>query len=228
MMDVSVFLPVRKGSRRIPGKNTRPFAGFPGGLLQLKLEQMASLEGIREVVVSSNDPKCLEVAAGFKESMPSLRLVERPDELARDQTDLTDLIRYAGKICRGGHILWTHVTSPCFDAEAYTDSLKRYREGLEQSRDSLVTGKPYKAYLLDKKFCLVNNPGPKDWPRTQDLKELFELDNAVFLASGELFRSGRRIGKHPQLMKTDPLRSLDVDLETDFKIAEAVYERYFK
>ena len=35
-----VFLPCRKGSQRVPNKNTRPFAGIEGGLLRIKLEQL--------------------------------------------------------------------------------------------------------------------------------------------------------------------------------------------
>ena len=40
---IAVFLPVRKGSKRVENKNTKPFAGFQNGLLELKLKQLIKI-----------------------------------------------------------------------------------------------------------------------------------------------------------------------------------------
>ena len=38
-----VFLPCRKGSERVPQKNTRTFAGVVGGLLWIKLNELSHI-----------------------------------------------------------------------------------------------------------------------------------------------------------------------------------------
>lgn len=37
---VAFFLPTRKGSERVKNKNTRPFAGDEGGLVEIKIKQL--------------------------------------------------------------------------------------------------------------------------------------------------------------------------------------------
>ena len=45
-----VFLPCRKGSQRVPNKNTRPFAGVDGGLLRIKLEELLKAKLIDKII----------------------------------------------------------------------------------------------------------------------------------------------------------------------------------
>ena len=37
---IAFFLPTRKGSERVKSKNTRPFAGIEGGLVENKIKQL--------------------------------------------------------------------------------------------------------------------------------------------------------------------------------------------
>ncbi|WP_211665435.1 cytidylyltransferase domain-containing protein [Leucothrix arctica] len=57
---ITVFLPYRKGSQRIPDKNTKPFAGVEEGLLKITLNQLLKCEKTNQVVLSSNDERILE------------------------------------------------------------------------------------------------------------------------------------------------------------------------
>ncbi|NJW53424.1 acylneuraminate cytidylyltransferase family protein [Salinimicrobium oceani] len=228
-MSVSVFLPVRKGSERVVEKNTRVFSGIQGGLLQLKLEQLQKIKEVDEVVISTNDAKCYDIATFWQKSFNKIKIVERPAGLGDSNTILSNLIVHAGEVCSSQHILWTHVTSPFFGPELYSEAIKKYIVALENDSDSLVTGRKYRDYLLDvKSVKLINNHSVFTWPRTQDLNDCFEINNAVFLAAREFFRKGVRIGKKPFLMVTGKINSLDIDDEEDFKIAEAVYERFIK
>ncbi len=59
---ISVFLPCRAGSQRIPHKNIKPFADYEYGLIELKLSQLAKAHNIDEVVLSTNDENILEFA----------------------------------------------------------------------------------------------------------------------------------------------------------------------
>ncbi|MDT0644584.1 hypothetical protein RM553_17215 [Zunongwangia sp. F363] len=228
-MAISIFLPVRKGSERVKNKNTRKFSVFEGGLLELKLLQLKEVEGIEEIILSTNDEDCWKIGERFKNHIPNLRLEQRPEDLGRAETNLQDLIKHAGELSNSKDILWTHVTSPLFTAANYENAVKKYAKILKLEYDSLISGTKYRDFLIDKKTGrIVNNPGKLEWPRTQDLADWFEVDNAVFITSVENFRSGKRSGENPYLLEHDKVKSIDVDYEEDFLIAEAVYERIYR
>lgn len=77
---VTFFLPTRKGSERVPNKNTRPFAGIEGGLLENKIKQLLSTKHLDEIILSTNDETCMNIAEKYT-SDSRLRIVPRPEEL---------------------------------------------------------------------------------------------------------------------------------------------------
>ena len=229
-MALTIFLPVRKGSERITEKNTRKFASFKGGLLELKLWQLIKVKNADEIVVSTNDERCMEIARSFLHYNVNLRIVERPDELGSSETNLCALIRYVPEIVSSDEILWTHVTSPFCDAKTYLQTIATYNSAKTKGCDSLITGSLYQQFLMDQKSGkIVNNfCSELKWPRTQDLAKWFEINNAVFIAPKSRYLEGDRVGENPFLMELNKINSLDIDNEEDFKIAQAVYEGIYK
>lgn len=226
-MSIAVFLPTRKGSERVKNKNTRKFAQFEGGLLELKLRQLQDLK-VDEVILSTNDEESIRVAESYKHGFKNLVIKPRPDHLAESSTKLTDLISYVPRITRCEHILWTHVTSPMVDNEIYTDSIQKYEKALKNGYDSLMSVIPFQNFLWSKHTNdLINRKGDLRWPRTQDLEKLFEINSAIFITPRNIYENNYdRVGVNPFLYEMNKLNSLDVDWEEDFKIAEAVYEKF--
>lgn len=228
-MNLSIFLPVRKGSERIKEKNTRKFCNYQGGLLELKLEQLAQVKNVEQIVVSTNDGKCREIVQEFQIRMRNLKLVNRPEHLGTSQTDLLELIRYVPEIISSEEILWTHVTSPFCNSSVYNSVIMELQNLKERGYDSILTGRSFREFLIDKKEgTLVNNPTSLIWPRTQDLADWFEINNAIFLAPRREFLRGNRIGKVPYYMEFDKLISIDIDNEEDFRIAEVLYKGFYQ
>lgn len=228
-MSISVFLPTRKGSERVKNKNTRKFSDFEGGLLELKLKQLAKLEEVDEVILSTNDEESLAVARNLENDFPKLKIDVRPDYLASSTTSLSDLIAFVPKITKGEHILWTHVTSPMVDTAIYEDCIRSFYEGLEKGFDSLMSVTAFQNFLWKKDSNdIINRKGEERWPKTQDLKMLYEINSAVFISPKEIYIKGDRVGEKPYLFEMNKLTSLDVDWEDDFKIAEIVYEKFKK
>ncbi|MBQ7791817.1 MAG: acylneuraminate cytidylyltransferase family protein [Rikenellaceae bacterium] len=220
---VAFFLPARKGSQRVKNKNTRPFAGIEGGLLANKLEQLLAAERIDEIVLSTNDEECLRIGRKYAERSTRLRVVERPDELCLDTTNLQDLICYVPTITSAEHILWGHVTTPLADAASYDAAVEDYFASLDDGFDSLVGVTELKNFLLDAEGRLINNTTELPWPRTQDLAPLYEINHTVFLAPREVYIEQRnRLGRRPKLHVMDKISSMDIDWEEDFVIAEAL------
>lgn len=223
---VTFFLPTRKGSERIKNKNTKSFAGIEGGLVENKIKQILETRLIDEIVFSSNDEVCMEVASKYKDSR--LKIIERPMELCLSTTNLQDLICYVPTVTDAEHILWGHVTTPLCGADQYDAGIKLYFEKLNDGYDSLVGVTELKNFLLNKEGKLINNTTNIPWPRTQDLEALYPINHTMFLAKREVYtKQKNRIGKKPLLYIMDELHSLDIDWPDDFVIAEVMYKNLY-
>ena len=223
---VSFFLPTRKGSERVKNKNTKLFAGIEGGLVENKVKQLLATKLIDEIIFSSNDEVCMEVAAKYKDSR--LRIIERPTELCLSTTNLQDLICYVPTITDADHILWGHVTTPLCGADQYDAGIKLYFEKLNESYDSLVGVTELKNFLLNKDGKLVNNTTDIPWPRTQDLEALYPINHTMFLTKREVYvKQKNRLGKKILLHVMDEMHSFDIDWPDDFVIAEVMYKNLY-
>ncbi|MEJ2883528.1 acylneuraminate cytidylyltransferase family protein [Pedobacter sp. GR22-6] len=226
---VAFFLPTRKGSQRVLSKNTRPFSDISGGILELKLKQLISSKLLDSIILSTNDELSIEIAKSYREQDSRVQIIERPEELCLDTTSLTDLIKYVPTITDAEHILWGHTTTPFVDGSDYDEAIESYELKLQEGFDSLISVTSFKNFLLDENAKIFNNNTSLAWPRTQDLPQLYELNHAVFLTSRAVYLNNHnRIGNKPFLYEMGKLKSVDIDWEEDFKIAEALYEKFFR
>ena len=222
-MSVNVFLPCRRGSQRVPHKNTKPIGRFANGLLELKLLQLSSTREIDRIFVSSDDEKVL----GFAQSLKNAKIIthKRDENLCASSTSTDSLIAYAHELIGKGEILWTHVTSPFFGSKQYSEAIERYRACLEQGYDSLMSVNALYGFLWDSGKPINYDRSRFKWPQTQNLTPIFEVNSACFLANARIYRTqGDRIGQKPYLYITDKITGFDVDWQEDFAIAQAILE----
>ena len=161
---IAFFLPTRKGSERVINKNTRPFAGIEDGLIGNKISQLVQCKLVDEILISTNDESCIDVAKKFKD--PRIHIIERPSYLCTSKTNLQDLISYVPTITRANHILWGHVTTPIANSRDYDNGIGVYLENLKKGYDSLIGVKELHNFLLDKEGRIINNTSSIPWPRT--------------------------------------------------------------
>ena len=94
----------RGGSKRLPGKNIRPFAGKP--LIVWSIEA-ARDSVIDETVVSTDDPQIAAVALAA-----GVRVIERPAHLATDAASSEDAVRHVMGLVQSDWIVLLQPTSP--------------------------------------------------------------------------------------------------------------------
>ena len=215
MKTVGCIVPVRSGSKRVLNKNTRPFAGIEGGLLELKLLQLKQVNSIERLVVSTNDPKAIDICRRLE-----VEYIVRPEELCKDETTALQMIHHAPDVLDNQYIMWAHVTSPLVTAELYEDMIKTFFNG---SNDGLLTVTEFRNFLMNKDKQIVNNLSDNPWPRTQDLEPLYEVTHSVFLTTRFRHIHGSRYGINPILYTLPKLRCVDVDWPDDFDIAEQMF-----
>ncbi len=225
-MKIDIFLPCRSSSVRIKNKNIKKFSNKKFGLFELKIYQLIHVKGIRKVIVSTNDKKILKYL--YKKKFKKVIIDKRADNLCKSTTSTDDLIKYVPKITNSEHILWTHVTSPFFNKNDYESAIKIYKKKIK-SYDSLLGVSKVQDFIYDKKNPINFNKKKEKWPRTQTLKKLFMVNNAIFITSRKNYINlSDRIGKKPYLMEIEKIKSFDVDWPEDFKIAESIYEKIYK
>ena len=106
--------------------------------------------------------------------------------------------------------------------ETYFDSLDKY--------DSLITTNRIKSFVFDENFKSINFDIKKDgWVSTQTLKKLYEINSGAFSISIEnMVKFNNRVGQKPYFYETDLIKSVDIDEEEEFKIAEEIYDKIIK
>lgn len=224
-MKISVFLPCRAGSERVPHKNTRTFAGIEGGLLKIKLQQLIACNAIDTIVLSTNDEEVIQLAKTV--SSDKIKIDRRPEHLATSSTSTDDLVKYVPSIISEGAVLWTHVTSPFIDGKIYEEAINTYKEVLSKGEnDSLMSVTALRTFIWNKEGAINYDRNKEKWPRTQTIEPLYEINSGIFLADIDIYKNLQdRIGKKPFLFENNDIDSFDIDWEEDFFIAEAIYKK---
>jgi CMP-N-acetylneuraminic acid synthetase len=220
-MKITCFLPCRKGSERVPRKNIKPFAGYPNGLIEIKIKQLLNSELIDEIVVSTNDEEILKYLADYKSK--KLIIHKRIDSLCTGETSTDEIITHAHNLIPDSIILWTHVTSPFVVSSDYDKIIQTYYMVQKKGYDSLMTTNLIHGFLWDDNGPINYNRSIEKWPRTQTIKPIHEINSAVFINHSDNYKLySDRIGIRPYLYNLDKIKGFDIDWNEDFIIAESI------
>ena len=215
---ISLFIPIRKNSKRIKNKSIRKIGNFKFGLTDIKINQSQKLKNIFgkekikiEFIVSTDSQKVKNYIKRFK----WIRLHNRPIELASDDC-LDKLIMEVPRICRGDYILWTHVTSPCFDHNCYYQFVKEFLKN-KQKHKSAFSADLIGTYIMNKKSKWIShNHSKKKWPRTQDLENHFSVNSAAFIAKKSVYINNKdRLCNKPLPLLAKKGSGFDIDTKED-------------
>jgi CMP-N-acetylneuraminic acid synthetase len=227
---VLAIIPARGGSKGIPGKNIRKFAGKP--LIAHSIEAALRCPLITKTVVSTDDDEIAAVAQAH-----GAQVIARPKELAADTSLVIDAIKHAVlKVEEEGDdvdfVLLLEPTSPFRRAE---DLEKCAQVLLDDKADSVATFTD--AHVSPNRLWRVSDDtvepyieGAVPWlprqkqPKAHELtgqiyglsrKVLFENEDSISLLLGRKFA-----------VITPRMTALDIDTELDFIMAEKVMEHF--
>tara|TARA_B100000579_G_C22839108_1_gene860443 strand:+ start:1247 stop:1927 length:681 start_codon:yes stop_codon:yes gene_type:complete len=221
-MDIVAFLPCRSGSQRVKNKNIRKFSKYKFGLFQLKIKQLLNVREINKIIVSTDDLKIINFLK--KNKFKKVNFIKRPKRLATNKTKTDDLIIYASKLFDNkDHILWTHVTSPLFGSEDYRKAIKIYKSKIKKY-DTLIGSNVIQDFIFNQKKPINYDYKKTYWPNTQNLKKLYKINNTIFLTSAINYKKkNNRIGSKHFFFNVEKIKSIDVDSNEDFKMAEKIF-----
>lgn len=222
---ITAVVPCRAGSERVKNKNTRPFAGFKGGLLELKLKQLCAVEALDQIIVSTNDPVVSEFAAQFGERADGrIAVIERPDELGRSSTPMSEFIKYTGTLRESGTMMMTHVTHPFVTSRVFDELISAWRSAAAEGHDSLLTVTKLHTFLWDESGKPFNyDDTVEKWPRSQDIAPLYEINHVAYLIPFLRVREiGDRVGENPSMHQMEGEAVMDIDWEDQFELLQDI------
>lgn len=216
------FIPARKGSKGIPGKNKKDFCGKP--LVQWSIDQAKESKLFDKIIVSSNDDDILNIAKKC-----GVEGVERVDELSGDDVPLDDVMFdfFAREENTCEYICLLQPTSPLRSVKDITDTYKAIKKKKWSSVVS-VQWNPIMGWVKEPSkagsMCLYQ---VHKRPNRQTRDNFFLENGAVYWTKqSEFLNSANRI-VNPQktfIYEMPPERSLEVDTLYDWFLAEKTFE----
>ena len=186
--EILALIPARGGSKGIPRKNIRLFAGYP--LIAYSIAAALQAETVTRVIVSTDNQEIAEVARRFGAETPFLR----PAELAADRTTDLPVFQHAlnwlyeHENYHPEIILHLHATSPV-RPHGFVDQAVRLLQAHPEAEcvRSVVSPSqnPYKMWQIDRPserliplLTVQGNAEPYNTPR--------QLLPAVYLQTGHV------------------------------------------
>lgn len=211
------LIPLRGGSKGIPGKNLKELNGKP--LCSYAINAALNSKKIDEVWVSSDDKTIIDF---IKLEFPKVKIRIRPAEFATDtastESVILDLISSQNFSIKD-QIILIQATSPLI---VFND-LNLALEQLENSPlNSLVSGVEFKRFLWNKDGVPINY-NIYDRPRRQDFDGIFLENGAFYISRVEsILKTKNRVEIPAELYLMREESAYEIDEISDWIIVESL------
>jgi CMP-N-acetylneuraminic acid synthetase len=123
-MKIVAIIPARKGSKRLPGKNTKLLNGLP--LIEHTIKSALMVKEIDQIVVTSDCEEVLSIAEKYP-----VTCIKRPEFLARDGTKTARVVEHTLYTLNKEFdtILLLQPTSPLRSAYNINEAIAFYKAG---------------------------------------------------------------------------------------------------
>jgi pseudaminic acid cytidylyltransferase len=218
------IIPARGGSKRIPRKNIKPFAGRPMIEYAIAAAYESGLFG--QIVVSTDDDEIAAVATAAGAQVP----FRRPAALADDHSPTLPVIADAIEHC--ALLGWVAEAVCCIypavpmlraaDLVAAWELLAR--GGAEYVFPVVAFPSPIQRALRREADGLTRPLHPEfTLTRTQDLESAYHDAGQFYWGRTEAWRAGLDIHTHARTIVLPEWRSVDIDTPDDWRRAEALH-----
>ena len=223
---ILAVIPARGGSKGVPRKNIRPICGK--SIIAYTIETaLAARHLLWRTIVSTDDPEIAAIARKHGADVPFIR----PDDLAGDKVPTLPVLQHAVRFVERENgltldwILLLQPTSPLRNKQDIEAALNLARDGGCDSVISVVkvfAEHPVFIKRIEDNQLLPFCVEEKEGTRRQDCQPPAYIRNgAIYLTRRDVLMKhnsiwGRTI--RPYIMP--PQRSVNIDSELDFKLAE--------
>lgn len=219
------FIFARGGSKGVPRKNVRNFAGKP--LIAHAIRAAQNSRYISRVVVSTDDLEIAQVAKEYGADVPFMRPVELAGDSSPELLSWQHAIKMVESETNKKIDIFVSIptTAPLRSFEDVDACITRF---LTTECDLIITVKksdrsPYfNMVTLDNNgFARIVIPSSKTMFRRQDAPQVYDITTVAYVAKPDFILNTQSLfeGK-VQTVNVPPERAWDIDTELDFTIAE--------
>lgn len=220
------IIPARGGSKGIPGKNIKPFAGKP--LICHSIDCARKFVSDTDICLTTDSEEIIRIAEDYGLRVP----FTRPPELASDTAGTYEVLLHALKFYTAKGKIYSRIvllqpTSPLRTADDVEACINLYSEDIDMvvSVKEATTNPYYNAYETDSEGFLQISKGNGQYTRRQDVPKVWEYNGAVYVINVEsLLRSPLGEFKRRRMVEMPASRSVDLDTPLDWVIAESIYK----
>lgn len=221
------IIPARSGSKGLPDKNIKMLSGRP--LIAWSIEAAISSGVYDEVMVSTDSEKYAEIARSFGAKVPFLRSKEASSDTSSSWDAVREvLFKYQELGMNFDTFTLLQPTSPLRSSDDIKGS---FAQMLDKDARTIVSvceteDSPYTCNTLPESMSM------QDFfieeyknTRRQDLPKCYRLNGAIYLSKVEEFlKDGDIYANDCYAYIMDGTRSVDIDTDLDFKIAQLLIE----
>ena len=224
---IIAIIPARGGSKGIPRKNIKLLAGKP--LIAHSIENALKSKYIDIVIVSTEDEEIAEISRRY-----GAEVLERPEELAKDETTTIDVIFHVLEVLGANNftpktIVLLQPTSPLRKAEDIDNAIMLFLDSDCESVVSVceVEHPPYWSFRIEERYLKSLFDKRYLRMRRQDLEKAYIPNGAIYVSTPQTLYKYKGFYCNyiiPYIMPIE--RSVDIDNEIDFMLAELLMRRY--
>ncbi len=224
------IIPARSGSKRIPGKNIKTFAGQP--LLAYSI-QVAKESGLFDkIIVSTDSEQVADVARSYGADVPFLR----PSELSNDIIGTRPVTNHAIEYCiqhlaKPDFCCCIYATAPMLQSQYLQQGLQDLKADQSKAFAFSVTSFAFPIQRALRKSAKGVAPMfPESISqRSQDLEEAFHDAGQFYWGRTEDYLSKKGIFSEHSIPVLLPRHLVqDIDTPEDWQRAELMYQAYVK
>jgi CMP-N-acetylneuraminic acid synthetase len=214
---IIALVPLRGGSKSIPGKNIKPLAGKP--LCAWALEA-ALQSGIFERLIVSTDSE--EIAGVVKAIGIPLEVIMRPAEYATDTATTESVMLHVASLVDFEVMATIQATSPLTRPEDFAVAYAQFRK---QEADSLVTCVRLKRFFWSDEGQPLNYD-PLNRPMRQQFKGTLWETGAFYFTKRRILEEYRcRLGGKIAVYELPQDTAVDIDEPEDWEHLERIIAR---
>ncbi|AWB67794.1 pseudaminic acid cytidylyltransferase [Saccharobesus litoralis] len=225
------IIPARGGSKRIPKKNIRSFAGKP--LIAYSIEAATASNCFDKVIVSTDCPQIAQVARDYGADVP----FTRPDDLSGDFVGTMAVTRHA--IVAMQALGQSYEFCCCIYATApflQPNYLQQGMTALQQNKSKAFAFSATSfAFPIQRSFLITEQGAEVMFPndigkRSQDLPEAFHDAGQFYWGrTQDYIKGGKGMFTHHSIPIVLPRHLVqDIDTMEDWQRAELMYQAYIK
>ena len=231
-MKVLGIIPARKGSKRVPNKNIRPFAGTT--LTTLAIQQALEAKYLDTILVSSDSQEILQLTKQFQNIIP----IRRPNNLATDKSPAIDYMKHALNLLEMEYnktfdiIVIIQPTSPLRFGKNIDKTIELFMDNPDA--DSVVSIVPIEHMTHPQKLKIMRGnkllpfiTDEGDLPATHELPNVFVRNCAVYLFKTSNIKNNILLGSNSLGYKMPSETAVDINTMIEFEFAEYIYKKYY-